>query len=254
MIWRSRLAACCSGGVGSGTTGRFVAQTTLGLYVHRKLSRPILRGWAQVMGSSYSIPHVLRCFLRPSLTEAPSLRRSYPASSVVRTSPPPQQPLPVSTGLAHSLELKMKRYGSPPSSVPRPCLQAITTATERARFLVKRVHSGPATQLPPCPRAADRSASRYFQLDTNSLKRNNASGTGSGFQRGLQPEVAVSVLTPHHRRFVRAVVSSRIFKSNHRSAKYVHENRNEIDFGDCRYVVSRVVIGNVSSPSGAGGS
>jgi hypothetical protein len=29
-------------------------------------------------------PHVLRCFLRPSLTEAPSLHRSYPASSVVR--------------------------------------------------------------------------------------------------------------------------------------------------------------------------
>ncbi len=37
-------------------------------------------------------PHVLRCFLRPSLTEAPSLRRSYPASSVVRTSPPPIRP------------------------------------------------------------------------------------------------------------------------------------------------------------------
>src|SRR5213078_4015040 len=33
-------------------------------------------------------PHVLRCFLRPSLTEAPSLRRSYPASSVLRASPP----------------------------------------------------------------------------------------------------------------------------------------------------------------------
>jgi hypothetical protein len=38
---------------------------------------------------SSSIPHVLRCFLRPSLTEAPFLRRSYPASSVLRTSPPP---------------------------------------------------------------------------------------------------------------------------------------------------------------------
>jgi hypothetical protein len=34
-------------------------------------------------------PHVLRCFLRPCLTEAPSLRRSHPASSVLRTSPPP---------------------------------------------------------------------------------------------------------------------------------------------------------------------
>jgi hypothetical protein len=44
-------------------------------------------------------PHVLRCFLRPSLTEAPSLRRSYPASSVVRTSPPPHTTRPVSREL-----------------------------------------------------------------------------------------------------------------------------------------------------------
>jgi hypothetical protein len=41
-------------------------------------------GWLD----SSSMPHVLRCFLRPSLTEVPSLRRTYPASSVLRTSPP----------------------------------------------------------------------------------------------------------------------------------------------------------------------
>jgi len=44
-------------------------------------------------------PHVLRCFLRPSLTEAPSLRQSYPASSVVRTSPPPHTARPSSREL-----------------------------------------------------------------------------------------------------------------------------------------------------------
>ena len=44
-------------------------------------------------------PHVLRCFLRPSLTEAPSLRRSYPASTVVRTSPPPHTARPSSREL-----------------------------------------------------------------------------------------------------------------------------------------------------------
>ena len=44
-------------------------------------------------------PHVLRCFLRPSLTEVPSLRRSYPASSVVRTSPPPHTARPGSREL-----------------------------------------------------------------------------------------------------------------------------------------------------------
>ncbi len=52
-------------------------------------------GWLD----SSSIPHVLRCFLRPSLTEAPSLRRSYPASSVLRTSPPPHTVRPVSREL-----------------------------------------------------------------------------------------------------------------------------------------------------------
>ena len=41
-------------------------------------------------------PHVLRRFLRPSLTEAPSLHRSYPASSVLRASPPPHTARPVS--------------------------------------------------------------------------------------------------------------------------------------------------------------
>ncbi len=41
-------------------------------------------------------PHVLRCFLRPSLTEAPSLHRHYPASSVLRTPPPPHTARPFS--------------------------------------------------------------------------------------------------------------------------------------------------------------
>jgi hypothetical protein len=41
-------------------------------------------------------PHVLRRFLRSSLTEAPSLHRHYPASSVLRASPPPHSARPVS--------------------------------------------------------------------------------------------------------------------------------------------------------------
>jgi len=48
---------------------------------------------------SSSMPHVLRRFLRPSLTEAPSLCRSYPASSVLRTSPPPHTARPGSREL-----------------------------------------------------------------------------------------------------------------------------------------------------------
>jgi len=34
-------------------------------------------------------PSVLRCFLRSSLTEVPSLHRSCPVSQVLRTPPPP---------------------------------------------------------------------------------------------------------------------------------------------------------------------
>src|ERR1035438_4734614 len=52
-------------------------------------------GWLD----SSSIPHVLRRFLRPSLTEAPSLHRSYPASSVLRASPLPHTARPVSREL-----------------------------------------------------------------------------------------------------------------------------------------------------------
>jgi hypothetical protein len=44
-------------------------------------------------------PHVLRCFLRPSFTEVPSLPRSYPASQVRRTSPPPHTARPISPEL-----------------------------------------------------------------------------------------------------------------------------------------------------------
>ena len=44
-------------------------------------------------------PQVLRRFLRLSLTEAPFLRRSYPASSVLPTSPPPHTARPGSREL-----------------------------------------------------------------------------------------------------------------------------------------------------------
>ena len=41
-------------------------------------------------------PQVLRRFWRPSLTEAPSLHRHYPASQVLRASPPPHTAWPIS--------------------------------------------------------------------------------------------------------------------------------------------------------------
>src|ERR1039458_9105528 len=59
-------------------------------------------GWLD----SSSIPMFLRCFLRPSLTEVPSLHRSYPGSSVVRTSPPPHTARPGSRELPVDPDLR----------------------------------------------------------------------------------------------------------------------------------------------------
>src|SRR5215813_5411687 len=73
-------------------------------------------------------PSVLRCFLRSSLTEAPSLHRSYPVSPVLRASPPPQTARPIS----HELPvdpygdhrwgfpvLRLVSYAYMPSPLPR---------------------------------------------------------------------------------------------------------------------------------------
>jgi hypothetical protein len=68
-------------------------------------------GWLDLS----SIPMFLRCFLRPSLTDVPSLHRSYPASSVLRTSPPPHtarpssRELPVDPNLRSPLGLPVLR-------------------------------------------------------------------------------------------------------------------------------------------------
>src|ERR1035437_9734831 len=47
----------------------------------------------------FRISKVLPYVLRLSRTEVPSLHRSYPASAVLRTSPPPQGAQPVPRGL-----------------------------------------------------------------------------------------------------------------------------------------------------------
>jgi len=57
-------------------------------------------------------PHILRCFLRPSLTEAPSLHRSYPASSVLQASPPPHTARPISHELPVDPD-RSHRWGFP---------------------------------------------------------------------------------------------------------------------------------------------
>src|ERR1035438_2095268 len=79
-VWRNSVSCSRS----SNRTGRFPASGS-----------ETQRVWL----ASIVTPHVLCCLLRPSLTEAPSLRRSYPASAVLRTSPPPHTARPVSREL-----------------------------------------------------------------------------------------------------------------------------------------------------------
>ena len=77
-------------------------------------------------------PHVLRCLLRPSLTEVPSLGRSYPASSVVRTSPPPQ------TARPGSRELPVDREQRSPLGLPVlrliPCVCMLSPLPRQVRW------------------------------------------------------------------------------------------------------------------------
>ena len=81
-------------------------------------------------------PHVLRCLLRPSLTEVPSLGRSYPASSVVRTSPPPQ------TARPGSRELPVDREQRSPLGLPVlrliPCVCMLSPLPRQVRWRLNR--------------------------------------------------------------------------------------------------------------------
>ena len=83
----------------SNRTGGFPASGSRKRHTMVRVTPPATSEHNSGLLDSSSIPHVLRCFLRPSLTEVPSLRRSYPASSVVRTSPPPHTARPVSREL-----------------------------------------------------------------------------------------------------------------------------------------------------------
>jgi hypothetical protein len=88
-------------------------------------------GWLD----SSSMPHVLRRFLRPSLTEAPFLRRSYPASSVVRTSPPPRTARPGSRELpVDPLTITAGASRVAPDSL---CLHAVATTPAGSMELIR---------------------------------------------------------------------------------------------------------------------
>ncbi len=89
-------------------------------------------GWLDLS----SIPMLLRRFLRPSLTEVPSLHRSCPASSVLRTSPPPH-----TAGLALAscrlIPLVITAGASRVASGPL-CLHAVATTPAGPRAQIAR--------------------------------------------------------------------------------------------------------------------
>ena len=83
----------------SNRTGRFPASGSRKRHTMLRVTPSATSEHNSGLLDSSSIPHVLRCFLRPSLTEAPFLCRNYPASAVLRTSPPPHTARPVSREL-----------------------------------------------------------------------------------------------------------------------------------------------------------
>jgi hypothetical protein len=90
-------------------------------------------------------PHVLCRFLRWSLTEVPSLHRSYPASSVLRTSPPPHTARPVSRELPVDPDCD-HRWGFPCCvwSPMRTCHRHYPGRSEGACSLVHLPHQRPS--------------------------------------------------------------------------------------------------------------
>jgi hypothetical protein len=104
-------------------------------------------------------PHVLRRFLRPSLTEAPSLRRSYPASSVLRTSPPPHTARPVSREC--QLILTAITAGASRVASGLPCLHAVAITPAGSMKLVRSSLSI-ACGL-PCDKARSAPAIVFFE-------------------------------------------------------------------------------------------
>jgi len=100
-------------------------------------------------------PHVLCCFSRWSLTKAPSLHRRYPASAVLRVSPPPHTVRPVSRELPVDPYYD-HRWGFPccvlvssaymPSPLPRQVRWSLFArpSPSSAAFPVKKFGSAPA--------------------------------------------------------------------------------------------------------------
>src|ERR1039457_4340103 len=94
-VWRNSVSCSRS----SNRTGRFPASGSRKRHTMFRVTPSATSERDLGVARLIVNPRVLRCFLRPSLTEAPSLRRSYPASPVLRTSPPPHTARPVSREL-----------------------------------------------------------------------------------------------------------------------------------------------------------
>ena len=103
----------------SNRTGRFPASGSRKRHTIFRVTPPATSEHKPGAARLVVNPHVLRCFLRPSLTEVPSLHRHYSASSVLRTSPPPRTARPVSR------ELPVDPYNEVRSPLGLPVLRLV---------------------------------------------------------------------------------------------------------------------------------
>src|ERR1700733_10150289 len=93
-------------------------------------------------------PAVLRRLLRSPSTEAPSLHRHYPASSVLQASPPPQTARPVSRELP--VDPTAITVGASRVAFSPLCLHAVATTPAGWRKLF--AHTPPPHRPSPSPR------------------------------------------------------------------------------------------------------
>jgi hypothetical protein len=168
-----------------------------------------------------------RRFLRPPSTEAPSLRRNYPASSVLRASPPSQTARPVSRELPVDPH-RDHRWDFPccvwstvacmPSPLPRQVCWNFVRSCHSTNFGLPRNRGGSAPALVfsrPAQRSLTlrpaRSPSRLATLCTRGFS-NLVASTAALIATGWSEPVPGRVLTPavDHRlsrrtRFVRLI-------------------------------------------------
>jgi hypothetical protein len=177
-------------------------------------------------------PHVLCCFLRPSLTEVPSLCRSYSASSVVRTSPPPQtarpgsRELPVDPELRSPLGLPVLRlipYVCMPSPMPRQ-----VRGSEVAHLLLPRHRPSPGYGWVGSCITSFGACSAFTRVTTCRLTESPFATLYTGGSGGLVASTAAPIVTGWSDPVPGRVFSPAVDQRLSRAHCYVSQPRSQI--------------------------